>query len=351
MELQQYINSHTNYIKIARENNFKVKTYKGLKILSYSYDSPISEDLSWAMFCKGAVISPDNKIICLGPVRASAVQEHEHEEGDTYEHLIDGTMINLFHYNGEWIISTRSEIGGYNKWNGKKSFRELFDECSKLDMVTLPKDLSYSFVMRHTENRNVSPITDNELILCEAYDYSNDTIRRIHPSEFPDNIYTKTISYDNKEEFMKMYQGPVIDYATKGYTIKRGSHRYKWINPYFDEIKNLKINMNNHMLNYIELRHNGNLSKYLRYYPEHKHLFNNYKEKIHTFTNDLYSCYKNTFIHKTSEKSEIPYHMKPLIYEIHKKYLDTKQPTSWQDTKDYIHNVPSKKLTFALNYC
>lgn len=352
MELQKYIISHPNYVTVARNNNFKVKTFKRLKILSYPYDCPISKDCLWTMFCKGAVITPENKIICLGPVRASEITEdHEHVKGDTYEHLIDGTMINLFHYNGEWLISTRSEIGGYNKWNGKKSFREMFDECSKLDMETLPKNMSYSFVMRHVENRNVSPISENELILCEVYDYSNNTIRRLSPTEYPDNLYTKTVSYDDKDEFMKMYPESVIDYATKGYTIKRGSMRYKWINPYFDEVKNLKINMNNHMLNYIELRKNGNLTKYLRYYPEHQHLFNDYKDKLHLFTNDLYACYKNTFIHKTTERSDIPYHMKPLIYEIHKKYQETKQPTSWQDMKDYIHNLPSKKLMFSLNYC
>ena len=55
--------------------------------------------------------------------------------------------------------------------------------------------------------------------------------------------------------------------------------------------------MNNHLLNYIELRRNGNLKKYLRYFPEHQHLFNNYKEKIHSLSNDLYTTYKNVFIH------------------------------------------------------
>ena len=37
-------------------------------------------------------------------------------------------------------------------------------------------------------------------------------------------------------------------------------------------------------------------------------------------------------------------------YDIHKLYLKTKQPTSWQTVKDYIHTIPSKKLVFAMNY-
>ena len=53
---------------------------------------------------------------------------------NTYQYLIDGTMINLFNINDEWIISTRSEIGGYNKWKGEKSFRKMFDECINFDI-------------------------------------------------------------------------------------------------------------------------------------------------------------------------------------------------------------------------
>ena len=34
-------------------------------------------------------------------------------------------------------------------------------------------------------------------------------------------------------KFMKFYEGPVIPYYIKGYTIKCGPYRYKWINPYF----------------------------------------------------------------------------------------------------------------------
>ena len=353
MELQNYINSHPSYISDFRKLGFKVNSFKQLKIISYPYDNPPDGSELWKMFLKGAVVSPNNKILCLGPVKATDLGPDPIEptlNGQiTYEHLIDGTMINLFHYNDEWLISTRSEIGGYNKWANKKSFKQMFDECSKLDYDIMDKNMSYSFVMRHVENRNVSPIRENELILVEVYQYTENDIIRLDKCDYPDNIYSKNESYTDNE-FLKMYEGPVINYATKGFTIKCGSLRYKWINPYFNEVKNLKINMNNHLLNYIELRRNGNLKKYLRYYPEHQHLFNNYKEKLHLLSNDLYTMYKNVFVHKSTDKNEIPYHMKPMIYDIHRNYLDTKEPTTWQHIKDYIHTIPSKKLVFAMNY-
>ena len=358
MELQNYINSHPNYISEFKNLGFKINSFKKLKIISYPYNQKPNYNQNnnnlWQLYCRGAVINSDHKIICLPPIHSINTNDQNQEfdnQNIIYEHLIDGTMINLFYNNDEWIISTRSEIGGYNKWNNQKSFRQMFDECSQLDYDNLDKSMSYSFVMRHTENRNISPIHQNELFLVEVYDYKNNTIRKLSKSEYPDNIYSIDQSYENKEEFMKMYEGPVINYFIKGFIIKSDSLCYKWINPYFTEVKNLKINMNNHLLNYIELRRNGNLKKYLRYFPEHQHLFNNYKEKIHSLSNDLYTTYKNVFIHKTTNKNDIPYHLKPMIYQIHKNYLTNKNPTTWTDIKDYIHTIPSKKLTFSLNYC
>ena len=356
MELQTYINNNADYLASLRLQGVRVNSFKRMKIISYPYAKAsltTSMDEPWKMFIRGAVVSPENKIICLGPCKSAPMNEYPTEDDGekiSYEHLIDGTMINLFHYNGEWLISTRSDIGGYNKWDNKKSFRQMFDECSKLHYESLDKNMSYSFVMRHMENRNVSPIKDNELFLCEVYDYSGDTIRRLDRSEYPENNYSENESYTNKDEFMKMYQGPCIHYATKGYTIKVGSRRFKWINPYFEEVKALKINMNNHLMNYIELRRNGQLKKYLRYFPEHQHIFNNYQEKIHSISNELHTTYKNVFVHKTIERDTISFHLKPLIYDIHGLYLETKEPTSWSIVKDYIHTVPTKKLVFALNH-
>ena len=355
MELQNYINSHSNYISEFKKLGFKVSTYKNLKIVSYPYNNPPNNDELWKRFCKGVVIDSNDKIINLPPVKSiefnNINEEFNSKDDITYESLIDGTMINLFYHEDKWLISTRSEIGGYNKWMNQKSFRQMFDECSNIDYEILNKDMSYSFVMKHVENRNVSPIKNNELILVEVYHYDNDKITRLSKSQYPVNNYTINDCYQNKEEFMKLYKGPVIPYYIKGITVKCGSNRYKWINPYFDEVKDLKINMNNHLLNYIELRRNNNLKKYLRYFPEHQHLFNNYRDKVHEISNDLFTNYKNSFIHKTLEQKDIPYHLRPLVHDVHKLYLNTKKPTTWEDIKQYIHTIPSKKLVFALNYC
>lgn len=355
MELQTYINTHENYISDFKKLGFKVNSYKNLRIVSYPYDKKPeynSQDDIYKLYLKGAVIDINaNRVICLPPIKSLDIStESENQDGAIYQSLIDGTMINLFYHGDKWIISTRSEIGGYNKWTNKKSFRQMFDECCELDGDSLDKNMSYSFVMKHIENRNVSPVNNNELILVEVYNFSEDNVKKLEREEYPElNCIIHDI-YTDREEFMNLFKGPVIPYYIKGYTVKYDNLRYKWINPYFEEVRNLKINMNNHLLNYIELRRNGNLKKYLRYYPEHNHLFNNYKEKLHDLSNDLFTTYKNVFVHKSIDKKEIPYHLNPLVYDIHGRYLKTKMPTNWESVKDYIHTVPSKKLVFAMNY-
>lgn len=356
MELQNFINANTNFLSLIKESKFKINNYKDLKIISYPYDNPpqYNSNELWKLYCKGAVINTNNnKVICLPPVKAIEIKSfddinHNNDDNYSYENLLDGTMINLFYHNNEWLISTRSEIGGYNKWNNKKSFRKMFNECHNINYETLNKEYSYSFIMNHIENRNVSPVYENQLILIEVFDINNNI--KLNKSDFPSQ-FNNIDTYTDLDLFMNMYKGPVIPYYIKGFTVRHGNLRYKWINPFFNEIKNLKINMNNHLLNYIELRRNNNLKKYLKYFPEHQHLFNEYRNKIHELSNELFTIYKNVFIYKKLQKNEIPYHLKPLIYDIHKIYLSNKTPIHWETIKDYIHNVPSKKLTFSLNYC
>ena len=347
MELQQFIcENNNNYESIFKENGFILRydRKKNLLLVKNHYDKPLTftDDLDyWKMYCRGAIINTEtNRVICVPPVKSQEKELYffgSYPDKENIYPLIDGTMINIF-YKDEWIMSTRSGIGGYNKWTNKKSFRKLFEECCDFNMNELDTTYCYSFVLRHIENRNVSPIKQNELYLVEMYSLPD--LIRISQKNYP-TICKKIepIPFTNE-----------LSYETKGYTIKYGSKRYKWRNPLYEEVKELKANENNHSLNYIILRQNGNLKKYLQYFPEHRLLFDTYREKIHKLSNDLYTTYKNVFIYKTFNKKEIPYHLNPLIYNIHGNYLRTKEPTTWDDIKDYIHQLPPKKLQFALNY-
>jgi len=229
---------------------------------------------------------------------------------------------------------------------GKKSFKNMFDEARDFELDDLSREHSYSFVLRHRDNRNVSPIIENELYLVEMYHISGG-INRIERKDFPDNF--KQINYlTNQKKMLELNENS--DYI-KGYTIKRSGQekRYKIQNKNYEKIKKIKTNMNNDLLIYLELRKNGDITKYLKYFPEKKTIFKEYRNKVHLLSNELYTSYKNVFIYKKLEKKEIPYHINPLMYDIHKKYLEEKVPIKWDYIKDYIYNLDCKKLYFAIS--
>jgi len=354
MELQVFITENQDYINLFKNEGLKVIKYRDLIIVKNYYDKPLTfggDNDYWKMYCRGAIIDTiKNKVICLPPVKSILTDMDYTFVGET-QSLVDGTMINLFHKNEQWLLATRSEIGGHNKWINKKSFKKMFEECCDIDMNLLDKDCSYSFVMRHKENRNVSPVKENEVYLVEVYKFNyhlpTKGIERLTLDQYPSNIQKiNTLCLQSISNMESMEN----NYEIKGYTIKKGNRRYKIVNPEFERVKNLKVNMNNELLNYIELRKNGNLKEYLKYFPEHSKLFDNYRGKIHNLSNELYSNYKDCFIFKKKDKKELPYHLKPFVNEIHKNYLKNKKPTTWQDIKDYIHGLPPKRLVFALNY-
>ena len=349
MELQSFISENNNYSDLFKKEGLKVVKYKNLLLVKNYYDKPLSytdENDYWKMYCRGAVIDTlTNNVVCLPPVKSieyNTISDDLSYLGSEIQYLIDGTMINLF-YHKEWLLSTRSEIGGKNKWTNKKSFKQMFEECldNNMDYDKLDKDCCYSFVMRHKDNRNVSPIKENKLFLVEAYNLNkNERLNLTKVNLDVEKI--NNISFNDLIDFNS--------YEIKGYTIKDGNKRYKKINPFFEKVKDLKPNMNNDFLNYIELRKNKNLKEYLKYFPEYSKQFDEYRNKIHKLSNELYNNYKNCYVFKKIERKEIPYHLKPLTDDIHRNYLNTKEPTSWSDIKNYIHSLPSKKLMFALNY-
>ena len=406
MELQTFIDTHSDYTEKFRSYGLKVNTHKGFLIVKYRFgaldDKIHTKEFQWLRYCRGAVIDTEShRLVAIPPPKAEPLpkaiplpkaeplpeaeplpnQEDTEDTGTPeYQSLIDGTMVNVWFNTKEkqWTISTRGDIGGNNRWS-KGSFKSMFEECFSPDIYdTLDPQCSYSFVMRHRDNRNVSPIYQNEAYLVEMFRIlpfnvytstlerteseenllltgdpvdTDPRIVRVPHSDFPDIL--KVDSTKNKEAFMRYHDNPKtppLPYHCKGYTVKIGNQRYKRLNPLFEQVQELRGETNNPCLNYLILRKKGVLKEYLKYFPENVHTFTEYRNKLHTLSNDLYTCYKNTHIYKTSEKKDVPYHLKPLLYEIHGLYLKDKNPIRWSDIKDYIHSLEPKRLMFAINY-
>jgi hypothetical protein len=354
MELQTFITNTEHYIQELKKLNLYVKTHskKKLALVKYHYDKKYDTDTyPWIKYCRGVIIDTEtNKIVCVPPVKA--VQETNIDSIDTtfedneYQLLVDGTMINVFNHKNEWIFSTRSSIGATNSWDGKQSFYDMFQESVETNewMDDLNKDHCYSFVLVHKNNRIVSPVMKNQVYLVEQYHV--DELKRVPLDSIQgiENVYT----FDKGS--IPYYKDPNLPYSVKGFNVKCGSHRIKWINPHYEHVNNLKINYNDKLLHYIQLRQNGTLREYLNYFPEESYIFSQHRDTFNEIKLSLLKTYCDHFIHKTLEKQDIPYEFKPLIYAIHGEYLNTGVNRNEKNINIFLHNLPAKRYAFVYNY-
>ena len=359
MELQRLIHETPNYETVFKEHGLKVKRRRGVLLVTQPYNTPIG-DSEWHRYCRGALIDTSTqKVISVPPIKAHEITSAEELQtllgapNVECQPLIEGTMINLCFHQGEWLLSTRSGIGGHNKWRTDPevslSFHEMFREC--VDPDDLDPAYTYSFVMRHPLNRIVAPVHQKEAYLVEVSEMTGDTVRRLpkeaYPSVGPQVVDTMDAAWVH-DLWAQGQKG--LCYQVKGFTLKIGKDRYKWVNPAYVHVQTLKPNTNSPYLNYLMLRQTGQLNEFLRYFPEYQGAFAEYRREIHRLTNELYTTYKNVRVYQTHEVQTISFHLRPLVYALHGLYLESRRPTTWADAKQYVHTMPPKQLLFAIHH-
>ena len=364
MELQTFINNNTDYLSKFRDLKLNTKKYgeMGLAIVTYKYNYKYDlNEYPFIKWCKGAIININtNKLVCLSPVKTETKYDLSKTELNIDPHydnnsilqpLIDGTMINLFYHNNEWMMSTRSFIGAKNKWDQNISFKKMFDESKKnLDYNELNKKHSYSFVLQHVNNRIVSQIPENNIILVEEYDFDSDNVNNVNLNLT--NYESITTIKNNDMNVLEVSINKSYNFQFKGFTLKNGPRRINFINSEYQKVFNIKskCNYNNKLLSFIYLRNNNLLKDYLIYFNDDSTIFDNYRNKIFIMKNELHDCYVKFFIKKEIEKKDIPFQLKPLVFDLHKIYKQHQTKITNSVVNQYIYNLPEKKLCFVLNY-
>ena len=166
MEVLNIINSDDTFSSTKQKLNnlgLVVKEYAHLDLYLVKYDKNKSnmEDEN-VKKCRGLIARmSDNKLVCFPPQKSTKIENvyNSIEQWNflSFEDFIDGTMINLFFHNGQWLISTRSNIGADCYWFSKKKFSTMFDEACNINFDTLDKNKFYSFVfiLKYYCNSNI----------------------------------------------------------------------------------------------------------------------------------------------------------------------------------------------------
>jgi hypothetical protein len=345
MELQDFITNTDNYLQELKKHNIYIHKKKDLALVKTHYNREYDYNTyPWMRFCRGAIIDlKTDKLLCIPPSKSSDIIDinNINKEG-TYDMLVDGTMINMFYHDEKWDISSRSNIGCKNSWDGKLSFLDMFHEVSNDIQYNkdLKKNCCYSFVLQHSKNRIVSPLWENKIIFVQQYNL--DTMERVDLDE----LY-------HIEKIPKLHYNDYninLHYGIKGLTFYKDGVRYKWINPNYKYVTSLKMNHNDKFLNYSELRKKHLLKEYLVYFPEDSHQFTEYQRKYYLIKNHLYDCYVKHFIKKELELKDINYSLKPHLFKLHDFYKTTNQKINSNIVNDYVHELDGKQIMFICNY-
>lgn len=351
---------------ILKEKNLIIKKYNSdnLALVKYNKNTCDLHDKD-VQDCRGLIINTNNnKIICIPPTKSIKIKDFI-EKVDNWDNIqiedfIDGTMINVFHHNEKWCLSTRSCVGANCRWFSDKNFSQLFHESkNSLDfekLNKLPKTWSFTFVLRHNDNRIVKEYQEPSIILVYARNITENKVDNLNlqyvkekMSEVEIDIdIPNTYQFNNINELNEKVKS--LNYQDQGYVLKYNGFRSKIRNPAYNYVKYLRGNTNNSKYLYFQLRQQKYLNEYLEYFPEKKDEFNQYTQELYSMTQNLFNLYQKFRVHKSITIDQIDHEYKPLIYNLHGMYLSSQNKITFQTVKNYVAKMDIPLLIYTINY-
>ena len=350
--------------KFCKENSLKLNYNNDLYLIRYNrYNEKCNLDNSLNKLLRGTVFDrKTNKCVCytfnMG-VDYELFKKNNNIKDIRVEESIDGTMINVYFYKDKWYFSTKGMLDSNRcYWNSRKSFYQLFDDCTgnKTDKLleSLNKKYCYSFIITHPENRIVTRYETCGLYLCRVRDMSSETYKIVNEEincKDVEILYPKTIEFKSYEELEKTVE--TLYYEKEGFMLynKEMTERVKVKGLEYCNAQESKGNNKNPIYNLLERILTNTHTRYLKYYPDETWIVNDIIKKLNILTNDLFNLYMT--VHVKKNKVEIPYKLKPLLYKLHGIFIENRKTnklykTTRRNILDYIYSLDVGKLYFVL---
>jgi hypothetical protein len=347
------------------------KSNNKYKVIRYDKEMLASDIILSTGLLRSVIINNKNKVVSFAPPKSISYDLFKNKYSDKSENIVaeefvEGTMINVFWdetsgLSGSWEIATRNTVGAdvsFFKCKEKTpTFRDMFLEAAKknnLDLNMLNPIYCYSFVLQHPENRIVVPFKTPQLYLVEIYEIVQTEGGIVNVFSLDLNI-VKEVGYWNNTslKFAQVYEFTKYDdlkdkfasmntsYEVLGIVIKNKAtgERCKIRNPVYEYVRHLRGNQPKTQYQYLELRKEGKVGDFLKFYPENRKEFSYFRDRLHDFTNALYQNYISCYIKKERPLKEFPDHFRTHMFHIHKIYTDDLKPKN-----EYVNN------TVVINY-
>jgi hypothetical protein len=375
--------SYSNILKLNKiESRTNNSTYK---VIRYDKNFLCQDLIASYGLCRSVVINSANKVIGFSPPKSVPIDTFmknypDNNESIVAQEFIEGTMINVFFdtsigLTGAWEISTRNTVGAtstFFKGPNSKSFREMFLEAlhdNYLSLEDLDRDICYSLVLQHPENRIVIPFSKSQLYLVGVYKIVNEPnnilVESYDPVEYVDfftNILRSTVkfpqvySFNKYSELIEKYASMNTSYDIVGVVIynRETGERTKIRNPVYEQVRNLRGNQPKLQYQYLCLRKEGKVKDFLKFYPENKNEFSTFRDQVHIFTDTLYSNYVSCYIKKEKPLIEFSNQYRTHMFNIHRIYTDVlrekKHFVNSTTVQKYVNELHPSLLMYCLNF-
>lgn len=384
-EFNSLINGTITESNILKLNNIECRTTNNQKysVIRYLKEYLCLDMISTYGLCRSVILNSANTVVGFAPPKSIPSDRfikmyHEKNDNLIAQEFVEGTMINAFWdptigLSGSWEISTRNTVGAsssFFKGSHNKTFRDMFLEAAKetgLSLDSLNKELCYSFVLQHPDNRIVVPFKNPMLYLVGlyhiktidedifVYSYSIEDIKKFDWSsttiKFP-QIY----EWNNYSELIEKYASMNTSYDILGLVVynKETGERMKIRNPVYEQVRNLRGNQPKLQYQYLCLRKEGRVSEFLKFYPENKKDFTAFRDQLHLFTNTLFSNYISCYIKKEKPLLEFSEQYRTHMFNIHKIFMDELREKKLFVTNtiviNYVNNLHPSLLMYCLNF-
>ena len=365
--------------KYAESKHIYVKQVDHLYVLKYNKSKLTTENINSLGLFRSIVADQNGNIISFAPQKSIDfdVFSQSNEYDSCYiQHFPEGTMINVFFdtHIEDWQITTRSTIGAKCNFNmdSNITYRYMFLDAMNhigLEFDDLDKSCCYSFVLQHPKNRIVVPINEPMLILTNKYKIVDNEIfnhnsfnnvtkfNTLKMHTIDDNNFKSSVNYtgNNWKQLIEHFFSDNLPYQLQGVVIwNTKGQRTKIRNSNYEKIKHLKGNSPKLQYHYYYLRQNGAVGDFLKYYPEYRQEFSDFRKELHKYTNQLYQNYINCFIKKQKPLVEYPYNFKTHMYKIHEHYLNELKEEGKYVNKgvvvEYVNTLPPPRLMYSVNH-
>ena len=301
--------------KFKETNNIVYKRHGNLLITKYSKDGKYGTKDERS--CRGSIIDLD-KLVLLTPSIPGDISYEDFKSQVPFKYCvveenIEGTLINIYFYNGRWNVSTKYNINAdESKFRGKKTFRQLFDNLFNWEELEKNLDVNfcYSFVLSTKDNKMVTPVKSNALYHIETTNrVTGDKLLVDIGIKHPKIIYIgnmkQGINVPNPEK-MNQYEDlenslKSLDYTKRGFMLYSLDRKFRCslINPKYQKVFDmLKDQSDEDFLCFKSLYYDNNSSELVKYCPDLNVKMQDVSIRFEAYLNNLYRMYVDKYCYK-----------------------------------------------------